>query len=61
MKIHRTIPASLKLIDLAKAGVAVRVINPTINPANQNLLPFNILCSLFPNSSDLNIAFHVPT
>jgi hypothetical protein len=43
MKIQRAIPASLRLIDLANAGVAIRVIKPTINPANQGFLPFNIL------------------
>jgi hypothetical protein len=65
MKIHRAIPASLKLIDLAKAGVTIPtrsgMINPTIIPANQDFLPFDIPHSPFLMGSNLNIAFHMPT
>jgi hypothetical protein len=61
MKTQRAIPASLKLIPLANAGVAMRVINPTIIPANQYFLLFDIPHSPFLMGSTLNIAFHMPT
>jgi hypothetical protein len=51
IKIHKAIPASLKLIPLAYAGVAIParsgMNNPTIIPANQGFLPFNIPHSPF--------------
>jgi hypothetical protein len=47
MKIQRVIPASLKLIPLAVAGVAVRVTKPIINPTKQVFRPSNTLHSPF--------------
>jgi hypothetical protein len=36
MKTQRAIPASLKEIPLAKAGVAIKVTRPTTNPDNHD-------------------------
>jgi hypothetical protein len=47
MKIQRITPPSFRLMDLANAGVAIRINHPTINPANQGFLPFNTLHSPF--------------
>jgi hypothetical protein len=52
-KIQKAIPASLKLIDLANAGVAIRVANPIINPINQGFLSLNI-----PRSTSLEAEFY---
>jgi hypothetical protein len=53
-KIQKAIPASLKslkLMDLANAGVAIRVINPIVNPVNLCFFSLNKLLSPFPNGS----------
>jgi hypothetical protein len=57
MKIQRVTPASFRLIDLANAGVAIRAINPTVNPANQDFLPLNIPHPPFLLGSPLQMHF----
>jgi hypothetical protein len=54
MKIHRATPASFKLIDLANAGVAIRVTKPTVNPVIHDLFPFNMPHSPFLFDFNLN-------
>lgn len=41
-KIHRAVPPSFMLIDLANAGEAIIVINPTVKPTFNPSLLFNI-------------------
>jgi hypothetical protein len=41
MKIQSVAPASFRLMDLAKTGVADSAITPSTNPVNQVLFPFN--------------------
>ena len=59
-KIQKAIPASLKslkLMDLANAGVAIRVINPNINPANLFFFSLNTLLPPFLKGSILSTHF----
>jgi hypothetical protein len=44
-KTQRAGPASFRLIDLANAGEAARVINPTINPTFNPFAVFSIFVS----------------
>jgi hypothetical protein len=60
MKIHNEIPASFKLMDLANAGVATKLIMPTINPATAAFFASNIANSPFLSVSYSDIAFNVP-
>jgi len=60
MKIHRVVPALSRLIDLAKAGVAIRAINPAINPTLTRIILFFIFNSSFVLFSTLKIAFVMP-
>jgi hypothetical protein len=60
MKIQRAVPAPLRLIALAKAGDAIKVINPTINPTFNPFIFFSIFNSSFLLFSILIIAFGVP-
>lgn len=45
-KIQKATPVSLKLMDLPNAGVAIRAVNPIINPANLCFFSLNTLHSL---------------
>jgi hypothetical protein len=47
MKIQRAVPAPFRLIDLANAGEAIRVIKPTINPTFNAFIVFFIFSSSF--------------
>jgi hypothetical protein len=47
MKIQSVGPASFKLMDLANAGEAVKLINPTINPTFNPFIAFSIFISSF--------------
>jgi hypothetical protein len=47
IKIHRATPAPLKLIDLAKAGVAIKMINAADIIAINDFLLFNMIHSPF--------------
>jgi hypothetical protein len=53
-KIQKATPVSLKLMDLANAGVAIRVVNPIINPANLVFFSLNTLHSPFLEGSFLS-------
>ena len=47
IKIHRATPASFRLIDLANAGVEIKLIKPTMKPIVKTFFPFIILLSPF--------------
>jgi hypothetical protein len=48
-------------MDLANAGVAIRMVNPNINPANLNFFSLNTLHSPFLKAFNSINAFHVQT
>jgi hypothetical protein len=60
MKIQRAVPPSFRLIDLAKAGVAIKLINPTINPTFNPLIFFPMFSSSFVLISPFDNASAVP-
>jgi hypothetical protein len=61
MKIQRATPASFRLIDLAKAGVAIKMSKLVVSPLTNDFFPFNIPHSPFLFGFNLKSAFHVPT
>jgi len=61
MKIHKATPASFKLIPLANAGVAVKLIKLTIRAETNFFFPFGIPHSPFLFGFALWSAFHMPT
>jgi hypothetical protein len=60
MKIHMATPASFRLIDLAKAGVAIKMTKPPIKLGTNDLFILNISHSPFLLGSSYEIAFHMP-
>ena len=58
-KIQKAIPVSLKLMARANAGVAIKVVNPIINPANLCFFSLSTVRSPFING--FTNAFHVQT
>jgi len=57
IKIQKANPVSLKLMDLANAGVAIRMVNPIINPVNLGLFSLNTPRSPFLQGSILPTDF----
>jgi len=60
MKIQRAAPAPLRLMLLAKAGDAIKVMNPTVNPTFNPFIIFSIFISSLLLFSILTFAFGMP-
>jgi hypothetical protein len=60
IKTQRATPASFRLIDLAKAGVAMRVMHSPAKPAIHDFFSFNMPHSPFLLGSTSGNAFGMP-